>query len=125
MDPIRSRIMEAVSRLVGIRRFLCTMYMQSRHDSQFKARMVTNGNLPDISIESIYSDIGNAYLEAVTKEKVSIIAVPEFGELEGHALVVYKALYVLRSSGRRWSEMGFEQCKSKPDIWMLLNDDLL
>ena len=30
------------------------------------------------------TDIGNAYLEAYTKEKVCIIAGPEFGDLEGH-----------------------------------------
>ena len=39
------------------------------------------------------SDIGNAYLEAVTKEKLFIVAGPEFEELEGHILLTYKALY--------------------------------
>ena len=41
------------------------------------------------------TDIGNAYLEAVTAERVYILAGPEFGELEGHILVIYKALYGL------------------------------
>jgi hypothetical protein len=53
---------------------------------------------------------------------VFIIAGPEFGELEGHTLVIFRALYGLRSSGLRWSEkfllclrdMGF----SDPCIWM-------
>ena len=48
------------------------------------------------------TDIGNAYLEAITTERVYIVAGPEFGELEGHMLVIYKALYGLRSSGIRW-----------------------
>ena len=30
------------------------------------------------------ADVGNAYLEAYTKEKVYIIAGPEFEKLEGH-----------------------------------------
>jgi hypothetical protein len=48
------------------------------------------------------TDIGNAYLEAITKEKLYIIAGPEFGPLHGHILVIRKALYGLRSSGKRW-----------------------
>ena len=39
------------------------------------------------------TDIGNAYLEAVTSEKVCIRAGPEFGELEGYLRTIYKALY--------------------------------
>jgi hypothetical protein len=38
------------------------------------------------------ADIGNAYLEAKTKMKVYIIAYPEFGELQGHTLIIVKAL---------------------------------
>ena len=38
---------------------------------------------------------GNAYLEAITSEKVYIIAGSEFGELEGHILVFSRALYGL------------------------------
>ena len=70
-----------------------------KHDGQYTARMVANGHLTDISLESVYSvvvslrglriilflaelngldtcatDIGNAYLEAHTKEKVCFIA---------------------------------------------------
>ena len=44
------------------------------------------------------TDIRNAYLEAVTSEKVCIRASPEFGELEGDLLIIYKALYGLRLS---------------------------
>ena len=78
------------------------------------------------------TDIGNAYLEAETLEKVYIVAGPEFGELEGHTLVVFKALYGLRTSGLRWHErfadslrdMDFEPCKAEPDIWMRRNEDV-
>ena len=50
------------------------------------------------------TNIGNAYLEAVTRERVYIIAGSEFGEREGHALIIHKALYGLCSSGLYWHE---------------------
>ena len=77
-----------------------------KHDGRHKARLVADGHLTDIPNESVYSgvvslrgfrlaiflaelnkletwstDIGNAYLEAFTSEKVYIIAGPEFKEL--------------------------------------------
>jgi hypothetical protein len=77
------------------------------------------------------TDIGNAYLEAETQERLYIIAGSEFGDLEGHTLVIVKALYGLRSSGLRWHErfadclrdMGFFPSKAEPDIWMRPNGD--
>ena len=38
------------------------------------------------------ADIGNACLEATTNEKLYIVAGPEFEELQGHILVIHKAL---------------------------------
>ena len=69
------------------------------------------------------------YLEANTKYKVCIIAIKEFGNLEGHLLIIKKALYGLRTSGLRWHdkfsdclrELGFLPSKAEPDIWMRLN----
>ena len=43
------------------------------------------------------ADVGNAYLEAHTKEKIAFHASPEFGPLAGHILIILKALYGLRS----------------------------
>jgi len=65
-------------------------------------------------------------LETCTKEKVYIIAGPEFGDREGHVLIISKALYGLHSSGLRWSErladvlreMGFFTSHCKKDIWI-------
>jgi Reverse transcriptase (RNA-dependent DNA polymerase) len=59
------------------------------------------------------TDIGNAYLEAYTSEKVYIMAGPEFGQSEGHILIISKALY-----GLHIREIGFFPCKAEPDIWM-------
>jgi Reverse transcriptase (RNA-dependent DNA polymerase) len=80
--------------------------------------------LNHLEIWSTY--IGNAYLEAYTSEKVYIIAGPEFGEREGHILIISKALYGLRSSGAQWHDrfadcihkIGFFPCKAELDIWM-------
>ena len=77
-------------------------------------------------LEVWVTDIGNAYLEAHTKEKVCIRAGPKFGPLEGHYLLIVKALYGLKSSGLCWSErfssvlqeMGYFPCKNELDIWM-------
>ena len=77
------------------------------------------------------TDIGNAYLEAYTSEKVAIIAGPEFGPLQGHTLLVSRALYGLRLSGKMWhqrcaavlEEEGFFPCRAEPDIWMRETED--
>ena len=103
------------------------MVLACKHDGCHKARLVAGGHLTPDPIHSVYSgvvstrslrltiflaklnnmkawaaDIGNAYLEATTKEKLYIIAGPEFEELQGHILVIHKALYGLKSSGLRW-----------------------
>jgi hypothetical protein len=119
-----------------------------KHDGRHKVRCVADGHLTDLPLDSVYSgvvslrglrlmlflaelndmevwatDIGNAYLEAKTQEKLYIIGGSEFGNLEGHILVIQKALYGLRSSGKRWHERladclrneGFQPCKVEPD----------
>ena len=55
-------------------------------------------------LDSWVTGVGNAYLEATTKEKVHVVAGKEFGDLEGHILIIKKTLYGLRSSGLRWHE---------------------
>ena len=72
------------------------------------------------------ADIGNRYLEATTKEKLYIVPGSEFEELQGHILVIHKALYGLKSSGLRWSQrfhdimlqLGFKPCKADPCVWL-------
>ena len=67
-------------------------------------------------LESWGTGIGNSDLEAFTKEKVCIGSSPEFGTVEGHNLIILKAVCGLRTSGLHWHErlsdwlryMGFE-----------------
>ena len=122
-----------------------------KHDGRFKARLVADGHLTKEPVESIYSgvvslrslrmvvflsqlnnleiwgaDVGNAYLEAYTDEKLCIMAGPEFKELQGHLLIMVKSLYGTRSGGARWhdrlfdilQEMKSKPSKADPDVWM-------
>jgi hypothetical protein len=93
------------------------LFCDVKHHGRHKVRLGADGHLTDIPLESVYSgvvhlrgfrivlflaelnhleiwstDIGTAYLEAYTSEKVFIIAGPEFGEREGHILIISKAL---------------------------------
>ena len=79
------------------------------------------------------ADIGNAYLEAYTHEKLYIIAGAEFEELEGFILVFNNAIYGLKSSGKRRTErfnniikdMGFTPSTADPCVWMRENEEVL
>ena len=141
----------------GYKRIHVHFVFACKHDGRHKARLVANGNLTDPPLDSVYSgvvslrslrivvflaelnnlqlhqaDVGNAYLEAKTQEKVYIVAGAGFGELEGHILVIYKALYGLRSSGARWHDrfsdtlrdMGFTPSKADPDVWLRKDNDI-
>ena len=104
----------------GYKKICCHFVYDVKHDGRHKARLVAGGHLTETPVGSVYSsvvslkglrlvtflaelnglllwstDIGNAYLEATTKEKVCIIAGPEFGPMEGHLLLIHKALYGL------------------------------
>ena len=75
------------------------------------------------------ADIGNAYLEAPTEEKLYIIAVPEFENSEGYILTFSKALYGIKSSGKIWAEtlhdilkdMNFIPLRADQCIWLKKN----
>ena len=128
-----------------------------KHDGRRKARLVAGGHMTKTPIDSVYSgvvsirslriviflaelndlqllqaDIGNAYLEAKTKEMVYFIAGKEFEELEGHILIIHKALYGLKTSGARWHDrfadtlydMGFTPSRADPDVWMRRNGNI-
>ena len=78
-------------------------------------------NLPSQNNMEVWGvDIGHAYLDATTKEKIYIVAGPEFKELPGHIPVIHEALYGLKSLGLRWSQttpdimlqLGFKSCKA-------------
>ena len=77
------------------------------------------------------ADAGNAYLKALTREKLNIVGGPVFEELQGHVLDMYKELYGTRTGGACWHDkffdillhMGFKRSRAAPDIWMKSSKD--
>ena len=50
------------------------------------------------------ADVGNAFLYGKTREKVYVIAGPEFGEHAGKRMIIDRGLYGLKSSAARFHE---------------------
>jgi hypothetical protein len=128
-----------------------------KFDFRRKARLVAGGNFTEAPPqEDIYSgvvgmetirycmqvaamnklqvcaaDVGNAFLYGKTREKVYVIAGPEFGEHAGKRMIIDKGLYGLRTSGARFHEhlaaklrtLGFEPSKADDDLWIRAQDD--
>jgi Reverse transcriptase (RNA-dependent DNA polymerase) len=72
-------------------------------------------------------DVGNAYLNANTTEKLYCYAGKEFGtDEEGKLMIITRALYGLKSSRAAYRahfaqtlmDLGFKACKADPDVWM-------
>ena len=123
-----------------------------KHDQRRKSRLVAGGHMTAPPTEDVYSgvvgmdtvrlgfavgamqgldvcacDIATAFLYGKTKEKVYIIAGPEFGpELEGKKLIIQGGLYGLKTSAARYHEvasaclrkLGFRPTKVDADLWM-------
>jgi hypothetical protein len=77
-------------------------------------------------IDILAVDVGNAYLNASTKEKAYTTAGPEFGpELQGRLILIVRALYGFKSSGDAWRAhlantlhtMGFTSSLADPHVW--------
>jgi Reverse transcriptase (RNA-dependent DNA polymerase) len=128
------------------------MVFDIKMDFTRKARLVARGDQTDTPLTLIYSsvvsresvriafliaalndidlmmfDVGNAYLNAATTEKLYTIAGKEFGpDEEGKLMIIRRALYGLKSSGAAYrahfaatlTELNFVSCKADPDVWM-------
>ena len=142
---------------IGYTPIHCHFVFDVKESGKRKARFVAGGHMTNPPKDSVYSsvaslrcirlvaflaelndlelcaaDVGNAYLEAYTKEKVCFKAGPEFGPLAGHWMIICKALYGLRSSGARFHEtfsetlksLGFKRSFADPDVWFRDAGDL-
>ena len=77
-------------------------------------------------LEVLACDIQNAYLTADCREKIYIIAGPEFGSEEGSIMIIRKALYGLKSSGAAFRahlaetlyDLSYSPTKADPDVWI-------
>jgi hypothetical protein len=112
---------------------VCDGHLTEQPDESVYSSVVSLRSLRLISFLSVHNDlelwgadIGNAYLEAKTKEKLFIVAGPEFGNREGHILIIRQALYGMKTSGKRWHERfsdvlrseGFFLSRGANDVWM-------
>jgi hypothetical protein len=134
-----------------------TMIFDVKQDLRRKARLVAGGHLVDSLDNNVYSstvkgisvralhviahkrklkllcgDVGNAYINAYTKELVYSTCGKEFGpELEGKTIVIKKALYGLKTSSERWwshfadtlRSLGFRGARYDKDAWYRLSPD--
>jgi Reverse transcriptase (RNA-dependent DNA polymerase) len=136
---------------VGYKWIPLQMIFNVKIDFMLKARLVARGHLTDPPTTLTYSsvvpresvrlafliaalndlnilvaDIGNAYINAMTKEKVYTAAGKEFGDCAGQTIIITRALYGLKSSGAVWRlhlaqtlrDMDFKSSYVDPDIWM-------
>jgi len=106
------------------KKIIVHMVYAVKHDRRHKARLIAGGHLTETPINFVYSsvvslhgirlltfvaelnnlevwatNIGNACLESCSQEKAHIIAGPEFGNQQGHTLVICKALHGLKAPG--------------------------
>ena len=78
------------------------------HNGNNKWKEAIDLEIEQIKEYQVFTDVGNAYLQALTREKLYIVGGPEFEELQGHVLVMYKALYGTRSGGACWHDKFFD-----------------
>jgi hypothetical protein len=137
---------------VGYLEITCHMVFDVKMDLTCKARFVAGGHMTETPASLTYSsvvsrdsvriaflivalndldimscDIGNAYLNALCREKIWFVAGPEFGSRQGQVIKIVRALYGLKSSGESCrntslqrticEEFGFETTTADPDVY--------
>ena len=134
---------------VGFQKIACHIVYDVKFDLTRKARYVGGGHMTNVPAAQSYSsvvsrdsvrimfliaalndldikmcDIGNAYLNAETRERVYFIAGPEWGSRSGLPVTIVRALYGLKSSGAEWKKsfasyikhtLGYEPCVGSDD----------
>ena len=134
----------------------CHMVFEVKADLRCKARLVVQGHLVDpkglstratvvkgIStrlldiiahrdgLKVLCGDIGNAFIQAHTREQIFTRCGPEFGAREGSIAIIVRALYGLSTSAERFRtlladflrSMGFVPCRYDRDVWLRLRED--
>jgi len=134
---------------------LTMIFDVKQEDLRRKARLVAGGHVVESSMHESYSsvvqqrsirlletvalneglsfvtgDIGNAFVQADTKEKVYTIAGTEFGEKKDCTVIIKKVLYGLATSARQCNitlgdsirKLGFTPTRADPDLWIKINN---
>lgn len=134
---------------IGFKPIECHIIYDVKFDLTRKARYVGGGHRTKVPASMTYSsvvsrdsvrimfllaalndldiqmcDIGNAYLNAETRERLWFKAGPEWGSREGCPVIIVRALYGLKSSGAEWKKtfasyirhtLGYEPCIGADD----------
>ena len=134
---------------IGFKKITCHLVFDIKFDLTRKARYVGGGHLTSVPASMTYSsvvsrdsvrimfliaalndldikmcDIGNAYLNAETRERIWFVAGNEWGDRSGYPVIIVRALYGLKSSGAEWKKtfaeyirntLGFEPCIGADD----------
>ena len=115
---------------IGFKKITCHLIFDVKFDLTRKARYVGGGHLtkvsPSLSYSSVVSrdsirimfliaalndldikmcDIGNAYLNAETRERLWFRAGKEWGSKAGCEVIIVRALYGLKSSRSEWKKI--------------------
>ena len=134
---------------IGFKKITCHLIFDVKFDLTRKARYVGGGHLtkvsPSLSYSSVVSrdsvrimfliaalndldvkmcDIGNAYLNAETRERLWFRAGKEWGSRANCEVIIVRALYGLKSSGAEWKKtfanyiketLGYSPCIGADD----------
>ena len=134
---------------IGFKSIQCHIVYDVKFDLTRKARYVGGGHRTKVPASMTYSsvvsrdsvrimfliaalndldiqmcDIGNAYLNAETRERLWFRAGPEWGSKWGCPVIIIRALYGLKSSGAEWKKtfssyirhsLGYEPCVGADD----------
>lgn len=81
-------------------------------------------------LKVLTGDIGNAFIQATTNEKIFTKCGSEFGDRAGSIAIIVRALYGITTSAERFRtkfgdfirSMGFEFSRFDRDVWMRLRD---
>ena len=126
-----------------------------KNDLTYKARLVCNGSHVDprglstratvvksisvrlldliadeLGLQVLCGDIGNAFIQAMTKEKIYTRVGPEFGSSAFSMAISTRTLYGLTTSAERFRtlladflrSLGFSPSRYDRDVWMRLTD---
>jgi hypothetical protein len=133
----------------GYKQIRCHIIFDVKVDMTRKARFVAGGHMNHPPQELTYStvasrdsirilllvaalnelsvlvtDIQNAYLAALPREKVYFIAGPELGSSQGHFVLVVRALYGLKTSGAAFRSKLADDLRSFGYIASLSDNDV-
>ena len=134
---------------IGFKKITCHLIFDVKFDLTRKAGYVGGGHLTQVSPSLSYSnvvsresvrimflvaalndldikmcDIGNAYLNAETRERLCFTAGQEWGSRAGYEVIIVRALYGLKTSGAEWKKtfsgyikntLGYSTCIGADD----------